>query len=370
MNAQRRTGPSAGSPATRRLSDGCRTGMTLVELLVVVAVIAALVALLMPAVQAVRESARRAHCQNNARQLGVALLHYESATGAFPIGMRAPFSYNARCHLTGEHRGFEWTYLIHFILPQLEQQAYYDALGGDRFELPNPYRPDWCNQWPVAARNPSLGVLLCPSDRVFQSQRQTQFGILNFGKSNYLGIFSGLRDSDAGLGDSAGWGRGHPTLRSPIRAVFGIGRPGLRTGTPAAAITDGLSNTMLMAEYLTGISDGGHDSYDTRGSFGTSRAGNQSMYLANQPNSRNPDRRLNHPGFCPADMSLHKPEHNLPCVPSTDADQSVSPRSRHPGGVHALMADGSVPFFSDDIELATWRGMGTIAGREVLHGGQ
>ena len=344
--------------------------MTLVELLVVIAAIAALIGLLMPAVQAVRESARRAQCQNNTKQLGVALLHYETANSAFPIGMRAPFSYNAHCHLTGEYRGFEWTYLIHFILPHLEQQAYYDALGGDRFELPNPYRPDWCNQWPVAARNPALSLLLCPSDSLFQSQRQTQFGILNFGKSNYLGIFSGLRDADAGLGDSAGWGRGHPGLRSPSRALFGIGRPGMRRGTPAAAITDGLSNTIAMAEYLTGISDGGHDSYDTRGSFGTSRAGNQSMYLANQPNSPNPDRRLNHPGFCPADMSMHKPQHNLPCVPSNDADQSVSPRSRHPGGVHALMADGSVPFFSDEIELATWRGMGTIAGREAMAGGR
>jgi len=340
-------------------------GMTLVELLVVIAIIALLVSLLMPAVQGAREAARRVKCGNNAKQLGLALQAYETANKAFPIGMRAPFSYNARCHLTGEYRGFEWTYLIHFMLPQLEQLAYYDALGGPHFELPNPYSPAWCNQWPVAARNPSLSLLLCPSDSVFPSQRSNQFGILIYPKSNYLGIFSGLRDTDAGLGDSGGWGTNHPGLRSPIRAMFAPGRPGLRTGTPPAAIVDGLANTIAMAEYLTGISYGAHDASDTRGSFGTSRAGNQSMYLANQPNSANPDRRLNHGGFCPADMSMHKPEHNLPCAPSGEADQSVSPRSRHPGGVHALYADGSVRFASDTIDLTTWRSLGTIAGREV-----
>jgi prepilin-type N-terminal cleavage/methylation domain-containing protein/prepilin-type processing-associated H-X9-DG protein len=359
--------PSVFAPLASRGRTFLRGGMTLVELLVVIGIIAMLVALLVPAVQGAREAARRVQCQNNLKQLGVALQAYAAANkDTFPIGMRAPFSYDFRCHLTGEDRGFEWTYLIHFMLPQMEQLAYHDALGGPRFELPNPYSQAWCNQWPVAARNPSLSMLLCPSDGIFQSQRQSQFGILNFGKSNYLGIFSGLRDADAGLLDSGGWGSGHPGIRSPIRALFGIGRPRSREGTPIAAVTDGVSTTIAMAEYLTGVSDGGHDLYDTRGSFGTSRAGNQSMYLANQPNSANPDRRLNHSGFCPADMSLHKPEHNLPCAPCGDADQSVSPRSRHLGGVYAVFADGSVRFASDNIDVLTWRSLGTIAGREAV----
>jgi len=349
-------------------SARARRGFSLVEVLVVIVIIALVVALLFPAVQGAREVARRVHCGNNAKQLGIALQAYETANSAFPVGMRAPFSYNARCHLSGEYRGFEWTYLIHFILPQMEQLAYYDALGGPHFELPNPYQPAWCNQWPVAARNPSLSVLLCPSDVIFQSQHSNQFGILIYPKSNYLGIFSGLRDADAGLSDSGGWGTSHPGLRSPIRAMFALGRPGLRTGTPAAAVCDGLSNTITMAEYLTGISFGAHHIalQDTRGAFGTSRAGNQSMYLANQPNSPNPDRRLSHLGFCPPDLSLHKPQHNLPCAPCGEPDQSVSPRSRHWGGVYALYADGSVRFTSDTIDLTTWRSLGTIAGREAV----
>lgn len=342
-----------------------RCGFTLVEVLVVIAIIGLLSGLLLPAVQSARESARRAQCQNNLKQLGIALQAYETANLYFPVGIRAPFSYDSRCHLTGEYRGFEWTYFLHFILPQLEQQPYYDALGGDRFDLPNPYSVAWCNQWPSAARNPSLPTLLCPTDSIFDSQRNNQFGILILQKSNYLGIFSGLRDADAGLRDSGGWGTDHPGLRSPIRALFAVGRPRSRLGTPAAAVRDGLSRTIAMAEYLTGISDGAYDAQDTRGSFSTSRAGNQSMYLANQPNSSNPDRRLNHPGFCPADLSMHKPQHNLPCSPSNEADQSVSPRSRHVGGVHVLYADGSVRYASDTIDLATWRSLGTIAGQEA-----
>lgn len=113
-----------------------RRGLTLVELLAVIAVIGLLMALLIPAVQSAREAARRAQCGNNGKQLGLALLAYEQQSGFFPIGMRAPFSYWP----VGPdgYIGYEWTYLIHFILPQLEQQTYYDALGGDRFELGNP----------------------------------------------------------------------------------------------------------------------------------------------------------------------------------------------------------------------------------------
>ena len=130
-------------------------------------------------------------------------------------------------------------------------------------------------------------------------------------------------------------------------------------------MTDGLSNTIALAEYLTGISNG-----DSRGAFSTSRAGNHTLYLANQPNSTIPDPRFNHPGFCPSDLSLHRPQHNLPCSPSSEEDQSVSPRSRHPGGVHAIYADGSVRFATDSIDLAAWRALGTIAGRELLPTGE
>jgi prepilin-type N-terminal cleavage/methylation domain-containing protein/prepilin-type processing-associated H-X9-DG protein len=335
-----------------------RPGLTLVELLVVIAIIGLVMALLLPAVQSVREAARRTQCGNNAKQLGIALLSYEQQSRDFAIGLRAPWSGQATTP-GGEYQGYEWTYLIHFILPQLEQQAYYDALGGSRFELGNP----WVVTWPTASRNGSIPSLLCPSDyfgKTVHSVIPGYAGRSILPLTNFLGIFSGVRDADAGL-----TGGSPPGLGSPIRALFAIGQPGHRVGTPARSVTDGLSKTIAMAEYLRG-----GDPQDTRGLFVTSRAGNHSLYLANQPNSANPDCRINHPEFCPGDLSLHKPELNLPCVPCGGADQSASPRSRHPGGVTVIFADGHVGFVADGINLAAWRALGTIAGREVSTGAE
>jgi prepilin-type N-terminal cleavage/methylation domain-containing protein len=98
-----------------------RSGFTLVELLVVIAIIGVLVALLLPAVQAARSAARRLQCQSNLRNLALAVLNYESAAKAFPPG----FVTQPR-----NEESWGWT---NFVLPHLEQQQLYDALGvGER----------------------------------------------------------------------------------------------------------------------------------------------------------------------------------------------------------------------------------------------
>jgi len=118
---------AVGSPKTCRkrglvfLGAG---GFTLVELLVVIAIIGILIALLLPAVQAAREAARRAQCQNNLKQIALALHNYHQAVGSFPPGKIT----EGRC--CDRPSMITWTISI---LPYLEQQALYDRYDQTKF---------------------------------------------------------------------------------------------------------------------------------------------------------------------------------------------------------------------------------------------
>ena len=126
-------------------------GFTLVELLVVIAIIAILVALLLPAVQAAREAARRTQCQNNLKQLGIALHNYHDAFGKFPPASQWTLLTDVTRYNHGQYRE-NWVIMI---LPYLEQQPVYDALN-----LLVPIS-DVANQ---PARSTVLPMMLCPTD--------------------------------------------------------------------------------------------------------------------------------------------------------------------------------------------------------------
>ena len=121
-------------------------GFTLVELLVVIAVIGMLVALLLPAVQAAREAARRAHCQNNLKQIGLGLQQYHDQHEVFPIGC-----IEWRRWLSTTGRQLAWSA---YLLPFLEQQPLYD-----RLDLSKPF-DDPVNANPAST---VLSVYVCPS---------------------------------------------------------------------------------------------------------------------------------------------------------------------------------------------------------------
>ena len=197
----------------------------------------------------------------------------------------------------------------------------------------------------------ALSSLQCPSDGGSGPLVDyTRLGAdVWMAKSNYLGLFCGLQDSD--------------NYVSPIdQETRGFFRP--YEGTKIAEISDGTSNTMAVAEYLKGMRD-----VDSRGGFYTNRAGRQFLYTTLGPNSNSPDVFIGVSGsvaaaFCSDENNA--PEANLPCVTGDGNSDYASPRSRHPGGVNALFCDGSVHFMPDEIDITTWRCLGWIADGNAL----
>jgi prepilin-type N-terminal cleavage/methylation domain-containing protein/prepilin-type processing-associated H-X9-DG protein len=303
-----------------------KSAFTLVELLVVIAIIGILIALLLPAVQAAREAARRMQCSNNLKQIGLAMHNFESQNGSFPPGVNLKY---------------EWPYFLHHLWPFMEQQSYYDALKGPTFDIVVPWKSP--GTWPSIINGLAQPMLLCPSDGMggnFGGDGVTYW----LPKTNYLGIFSGLNLYE---------GRFCPDTSQ--LAVFRYDK-----GIPISDIKDGTSNTMAVVEYLKGIDS----PPDVRGDFWTTRAGTQLLFVTLGPNSASPDVEIEY--FCPFSGTHNQPLANLPCTQGTDDASYASPRSRHPGGVHAVFCDGSVRFIQDGIATTPWRSLGWIADGKTI----
>jgi prepilin-type processing-associated H-X9-DG protein len=224
----------------------------------------------------------------------------------------------------------------------MEQQSYYEALNGPKFNIQVP----WVNPsaWPRVINGQRLSMLLCPSDGMGDDLYETT-GAIKLPKSNYLGIFSGLNELD-----------GSNCTDTSRMAVFRYNK-----GTPISDIKDGTSNTMAAAEYLKGV-----DAADVRGLFWTTRAGCKCLFVKLGPNSVSDDVALDAGGFCPSSGANDQPGANLPCTQGTDAETYAGSRSRHPGGVQAVFCDGSVHFIQDGIDITPWRGLGWISDGQTV----
>lgn len=302
---------------------------TLVELLVVIAIIGVLVALLLPAVQAAREAARRAQCVNNLKQLTLGLHNRHDAYLKLPQGC----VWNNGNYYDTPRTG--WNYSI---FPYIEQKNVADMLPQSALSQ------QWTPWWSTEATNPAgptrvvIKSWLCPSDGNGKFLNTQGWGVFSLG--NYHAVFGGfeLQGAKANL----------PEQR---------GAMGVNFGAKFAEIRDGTSNTMILSEYLR--SRGA--SNDQRGLAWGDQPGYGQVYTQLSPNSGSPDRM--YVGWCD-----NRPNENLPCINGdSGANNTVAARSLHPNGVNTGMADGSIRFVTNSVDLVSvWRALATIDGGEVV----
>lgn len=303
-------------------------GFTLIELLVVIAIIAILVALLLPAVQQAREAARRSSCKNNLKQIGLAMHNYHEVYRGLPVG----------------NYGCCWGTWLVGIMPFIEQDALHKEYVHDRkYGIPvDNARYGHAANLPVTRRR--IDVYTCPSDQPnapISSITSHNYAV-NFGNAGYAQ--ANLNNGPQGSLDNVTW------LGAPFR---------ISSGTTArnekfATLVDGLSNTLLVMEVLQGKGT------DLRGFAWWGDASQATTYLP--PNSNLPDRIYS------ATYCNNLPLQNLPCAVSTTTEPTMfASRSRHTGGVQAVMGDGSTQFFSENIDLQTWRALSTAHGGEPVN---
>jgi prepilin-type N-terminal cleavage/methylation domain-containing protein/prepilin-type processing-associated H-X9-DG protein len=310
---------------TPRLRNRRRAAFTLVELLVVIAIIGVLVALLLPAVQAAREAARRAQCVNHLKQWGLAMQMYHDAQKQLPAGATP----NPR-----------QTYVMR-IWPYIEQAALAQR---------NDLKLEFYNL-PVTIHNTmnglggqALAMYNCPSDfGVDQTtgtyQRRRGNYMINWGNVTYGGTGALVLDKNQ-------------TGFAPFSNIDGK-RDKPRV-VKFSSISDGLSNTLLMSEYLKAHNP---DDVDWRGDIHNDE-GVFRFHTVETPNSSVAD-------VIPNGWFEKNGDPLMPAVAGAFEVQKNAARSRHAGGVNALHCDASVAFYNDGIAPNAWKALGTMDGAEV-----
>jgi len=317
-----------------------RCGFTLIELLVVIAIIGVLVALLLPAVQQAREAARRSQCKNNLKQIGLAMHNYVDTYQTFPIGMNDNFVYDSSpdyVFTTGDYA--IKTVWSKSLLPFLDQATIANQWNNSLSFGEQPNRD-------LSATG--LSVYKCPSSptALVASYASTQDAIDNLGVP-----LRGLDASDAlRLGVLEYAGVMHAAAQDGTTEV-GILEfyPDFGKSVPARPrdVTDGLSNTLLVAEM-----SGGDTVYR-----GRSRTASPNPY----PWMRSWANLLTLKLF-KYDMT-GTTQGGGNCAINCDGVESGNLYSFHTGGAQVVMGDGSVRFLSENLDYDTmWKLVGRSDG--------
>lgn len=337
-----------------------RRGFTLIELLVVIAIIAVLIALLLPAIQQAREAARRTQCRNNLKQIGLAMHNYVDTHGVLPFG-----GVDGRDSSFGLSNWKGWSAQA-MLLPYLDQQQVYDMAN---------FSVATVGDTPTDSMNTSstltrINVFNCPSDNVPSA---TWYSV-RYPGNNYM----------ANMGTNTMWNSTNPADNTGLFWRYSSVR--------MSEIVDGTSKTVAFLEKTKGDEAAGrYSSTDVQRGVawpGGNRTANvDPAALDNYINACEAARAsdpANHHSHTGRMWALYMQAQTLaatiltPNSPNIDCQECTgcgwmdshglyAARSQHNGGVHVLMADGSVSFVSDSIDRQAWWAMGTRNGGETIN---
>ena len=307
----------------------------------VIAIIGILIALLLPAVQSAREAARRMQCANNLKQLGLAMHNHHAAHGALPYGQNCALGVISNSQK-------DRSCWFQQILPYVEQTSLFEAY--------REHLADGGSVWWTPGRWTAIPTFTCPSDPANPKIITAGWSQSPGGEPENSQGFSGNLVACAGA-----------TVFNPAEDRVGKQRDGLffaESRVRMEDVRDGSSNTIMAGELvlvpdiMAGIAQPGGDvagqqQHDNRGRYWNVHQGTTLFSTLYPPNGTVGDRGtwcIDHP--------------QAPCQTLAADNLNNSLRSYHPGGVNAAMADGSVHFISESVDVEVYRALGTRAGNE------